>query len=105
MSLGSWKDKLKEAKDEKMSSVQDTVMMQEKASSITPNMDTVKRNSDTLTELNAINLFLKIMALRLLVNTNFHSTFRNIILDCDGNNVGLKQQCKSLVNLPRFKPP
>lgn len=50
MSLGNWKDKLKEAKDDKMSSVQDSIAgAKEKASAITPSMDDLKEKASGLT--------------------------------------------------------
>jgi hypothetical protein len=108
MSLGSWKDKLKEAKDEKMSSVQDAVASaKEKASSITPNMDTVKEKlGDTLTELNAIKPILKDNGFK-VADVELEISIPpsvNIILDCDGNNVeGLEAAVQEFGELTKIQ--
>ena len=108
MSLGSWKDKLKEAKDEKMSSMQDAVASaKEKASSITPNMDTVKEKlGNTLTELNAIKPILKENGFR-IADVELEISIPpsvNIILDCDGNNVeGLEAAVQEFGELTKIQ--
>lgn len=108
MSLGSWKDKLKEAKDEKMSSMQDAVASaKEKASAITPNMDTVKEKlGNTLTELNAIKPVLKENGFR-IADVELEISIPpsvNIILDCDGNNVeGLEAAVQEFGELSKIQ--
>lgn len=108
MSLGSWKDKLKEAKDEKLSSMQDVVASaKEKASSITPNMDTVKEKlATTLSELNAIKPILKDNGFR-ISDVELEISIPpsvNIILDCDGNNVaGLEAAVQEFGELSKIQ--
>tara|TARA_E500000331_G_scaffold333543_1_gene357849 strand:+ start:590 stop:1093 length:504 start_codon:yes stop_codon:yes gene_type:complete len=75
MSLGNWKDKIKEAKDQKLSSVQDSMAsakdkaaaitpsmqdLKEKASAIGPSLDSIKEKlGGTLGEINALKPVLK----------------------------------------------
>ena len=79
----------------------------EKASSITPNMDTVKEKlGDTLTELNAIKPILKDNGFK-VADVELEISIPpsvNIILDCDGNNVeGLEAAVQEFGELTKIQ--
>ena len=122
MSLGNWKDKIKEAKDQKLSSVQESMAsardkasamtpsvqdIKEKASSIGPSIDSMKEKlGETLGEINALKPVLKENGFSLAdieVEISIPPSITAVI-DNNANNVeGLEKSLESFGELTKIQ--
>ena len=122
MSLGNWKNKLKEAKDQKFSSVQDSLAnAKEKASALTPSVQDLKEKastmgpsieslkeklSGTLEEINALKPILKENGFNVKdieVEISIPPSIKTVIENKTNNISGLEESLESFAELTKVQ--